>query len=77
MYYILLYYLMVVDIHKVITSNPITKGILSPWGSNSKENSICGKLFNKYTGPGNDFSKQVKFDPQTGKIIQIYDKPSS
>ena len=30
---------MVVDIHKVITSNPITKGIMSPWGSNSKANS--------------------------------------
>ena len=58
---------MVVDIHKVITSNPITKGIMSPWGNNSKANSIRGKLFNKYTGPGNDLSKQVKFDPQTGK----------
>ena len=68
---------MVVDIHKVITSNPITKSIMSPWGSNSKANSIRGKLFNKYTGPGNDLSKQVKFDPQTGKIIQIYDQPSS
>ena len=68
---------MVVDIHKVITSNPITKGIMSPWGSNSKENSIRGKLFNKYTGPGNDLSKQVKFDPQTGEIIQICVKPSS
>ena len=68
---------MVVDIHKVITSNPITKGIMSPWGSNSKANSIRGKLFNKYTGPGNNLSKQVKFDPQTGKIIQIYDQPSS
>ena len=68
---------MVVDIHKVITSNPITKNIMSPWGSNSKENSIRGKLFNKYTGPGNNLSKQVKFDPQTGEIIQIYDQPSS
>ena len=68
---------MTIDIHKVITSNPITKSIMSPWGSNSKANSIRGKLFNKYTGPGNDLSKQVKFDPQTGKIIQIYDQPSS
>ena len=68
---------MVVDIHKIITSNLISKGIMSPWGSNSKANSICGKLFNKYTGPGNDLSKQVKFNPQTGKIIQIYDQPSS
>ena len=68
---------MTIDIHKVITSNPITKGIMSPWGSNSKANSIRGKLFNKYTGPGNNLSKQVKFDPQTGEIIQIYDQPSS
>ena len=50
---------------------------MSPWGSNSKVNSIRGKLFNKYTGPGNDLSKQVKFNPQTGEIIQIYDQPSS
>ena len=50
---------------------------MSPWGSNSKANSIRGKLFNKYTGPGNNLSKQVKFNPQTGKIIQIYDQPSS
>ena len=67
---------MVVDIHKVITSNPTTKGIMSPWGSNSKANSICGKLSNKYTSPGNNPSKQVKFDPQTGEIIQIFDQPS-
>ena len=38
---------MVIDIHKVITSNPITKGIMSPWGSNFKANSIRRKLFNK------------------------------
>ena len=68
---------MVVDIHKVITSNPITKGIMSPWGSNSKANSIRGKLFNKYTALGNELSKLVKFDPQTGEIIQIYDQQSS
>ena len=68
---------MVVDINKVITSNPITKGIMSPWGSNSKANSIRGKLFNKYTGPRNDLSKRVKFNFQTGEIIQIYDQPSS
>ena len=68
---------MVVDIHKVVTSNPITKGIMSSWGSNSKANSIRGKLFNRYTGPRNDLSKQVKFNPQMGEIIQIYDQPSS
>ena len=25
---------MVIDIHKVITSNPISKNLLKPWGSN-------------------------------------------
>ena len=39
---------MTIDIHKVITGNPITKNLLKPWGSN-KQNTI----FNKYTGPGN------------------------
>ena len=42
---------MTIDLHKVITSNPISKNLLKPWGSNSKPNSICGKIFNKYTGP--------------------------
>ena len=50
---------MVVDIHKVITSNPITKGILSQRGSNSKTNSIRGKLFNKYTGRGMIFQNNL------------------
>ena len=68
---------MVIDIHKLITSNPISKNLLKPWGSNSKPNSIQGKIFNKYTGPGNDLSKQVKFNSQTGKIIEIMDQPAS
>ena len=68
---------MTIDIHKVITSNPISKNLLKPWGSNSKPNSIRGKVFNKYTGPGNDLSKQVKFNSQTGEIFEIMDQPSS
>ena len=44
---------MTIDIHKVITGNPISKNLLMPWGSNSKPNSLRGKLFNRYTGPGN------------------------
>ena len=43
---------MTVDIHKVITGNPITKNLMKPWGSNKKRT-----IFNKYTGPGNDLSK--------------------
>ena len=51
---------MLVDIHKIITSNPVSKNLLKPWGSNSKPNSLRGKLFNRYTSPGNPIEKQVK-----------------
>ena len=63
---------MTIDIHKVITGNPITKNLMKPWGSNKQKT-----IFNKYTGPGNDLSKQVKFNNITGEIYQILDKPSS
>ena len=45
---------------------------MKPWGS-SKEKTI----FNKYTGPANDLSSQVKFNSKTGEIYEILDKPSS
>ena len=57
---------MVIDIHKTIISNPISKNLLKPWGSSSKPNSLRGKLFNKYTGPGNLVEKQVDFHSHTG-----------
>ena len=63
---------MTIDIHKVITGNPITKNLMKPWGSNKEKT-----IFNKYTGPGNDLSKQVKFNNITGEVYQILDKPSS
>ena len=68
---------MTIDIHKVITGNPISKNLMKPWGSNSKPNSIRGKLFNKYTGPGNPIQQQVDFNPYTGQIYKVYDPPSS
>ena len=68
---------MVVDIHKMITGNPISKNLMKPWGSNAKSNSIRGKLFNKYTGPGNDLKQQLDFNPYTGEIYKIHDQPSS
>ena len=68
---------MVINIHKTIISNPISKNLLKPWGSNSKPNSLRGKLFNKYTGPSNLVEKQVDFHPYTGQIYKIYDPPSS
>ena len=61
---------MTIDIHKIITGNPINKHILKPWGRNSNQNSLRGKLFNRYTGPGNLFQSQVDFNPYTGKYIK-------
>ena len=46
-------------------------------GSNSKANSIRGKLFSRYTGPGNPLKQQVDFNDYTGQICKIYDQPSS
>ena len=57
---------MVIDIHKAIISNPISKNLLKPWASNANPNSLRSKLFNKYTDPGNPIEKQVNFHP--GKI---------
>ena len=68
---------MTIDIHKIITGNPISKNLMKPWGSNSKPNSLRGKLFNRYTGPGNPVRKQVDFNPYTGQIYKVYDPPSS
>ena len=63
---------MTIDIHKVISGNPITKNLLKPWGSNKEKT-----IFNKYTGPGNPVEKQVDFHPYTGQIYKINDPPSS
>ena len=63
---------MTIDIHKMITGNPITKNLMKPWGSN-KERTI----FNKYTGPGNNLKKQIDFNPYTRDIYKVYDQPSS
>ena len=63
---------MSIDIHKVITGNPITKNLMKPWGSHKQKT-----LFNKYTGPGNDLKKQLDFNPYTGEIHKIHDEPSS
>ena len=68
---------MTIDIHKAIISNPISKNLLKPWGSNASPNSLKGKLFNKYTGPGNPVQKQVDFHPHTGQIYKINDPPAS
>ena len=52
-----------VDVHKAIGKLPKPK---SGW-------TLPG---HKYTGPYNDLEKQVRYDKDTGKILQIYDKPT-
>ena len=68
---------MVIDIHKAVISNPISKNLLKPWGSFAKEGSLRSKLFNKYTDPGNPIEKQVDFHPYTGQIYKVHDPPLS
>ena len=68
---------MVIDIHKAIISNPISKNLLKPWASNANPNSLRSKLFNKYTDPGNPIEKQVDIHPYTGQIYKIHDPPLS
>ena len=68
---------MVIDIHKAVISNPISKNLLKPWASNADPNSLISKLFNKYTDPGNPIKKQVDFHPYTGKIYKVHDPPLS
>ena len=67
---------MVIDIHKAVIFNLISKNLLKPWGSNAIPNSLRGKLFNKYTGPGNPVEKQVDFHPYTGQIYKVNDPPA-
>ena len=50
-----------VDIHKVIGKLPKPKGGFTLPG-------------HKYTGPYNDLENQVKYDPNTGEILEIYGK---
>ena len=61
----------------MITRNPISKILLRPRGSNSNPNSLRGKLFNRYTRPGNFVQPQVDFNPYTGQIYKVNDLPSS
>ena len=68
---------MVIDIHKTIISNPISRNLLKPWASNAEPNSLRSKLFNKYTDPGNPIEKQVDFHPLTGQIYKVHDPPLS
>ena len=50
------------DIHNAILKIAPKKGFVMP-GHN-------------YTGPGNPLEKQLKYDPNTGKILEIYQQPT-
>ena len=52
-----------VDIHKAIGKLPKPKG---GW-------TLPG---HKYTGPYNDLDNQVRYNPETGEILEIYDPPT-
>ena len=52
-----------VDIHKLIGKLPHPAG---GW-------TLPG---HKYTGPYNDLDSQLRYDPNTGEILEIYDQPS-
>ena len=51
-----------VDIHKAILKVAPKKGFMMP-GHN-------------YTGPGNPLEQQLRYDPNTGKILEIYQQPT-
>ena len=51
-----------IDIHKAILKVAPKKGFVMPG--------------HKYTGPGNPLEKQIKWDKNTGKILEIYEKPT-
>ena len=52
-----------IDVHALIGKLPKPKG---GW-------TLPG---HKYTGPYNDLDSQVKYDPTTGQILEVYDKPT-
>ena len=52
-----------VDIHKMIGRLPKPKGGFTLPG-------------HKYTGPYNDLNSQVRFNPVTGEILEVFDQPT-
>ena len=51
-----------VDIHNAILKVAPKKGFVMPG--------------HKYTGPGNPLEKQLKYNPNTGQILEIYQQPT-
>ena len=50
------------DIHKAILKVAPRKGLVLPG--------------HRYTRPGNPLESQLKYDPQTGEILEIYEQPT-
>ena len=50
------------DIHKAILKVAPKKGFVMPG--------------HRYTGPGNPLEQQLRYDPNTGQILEIYQKPT-
>ena len=51
-----------IDIHKAILKVAPKKGFVMPG--------------HKYTSPGNPLEEQLKYDPNTGQILEIYQQPT-
>ena len=51
-----------IDIHKQILKVAPRKGFVLPG--------------HRYTGPGNPLETQLKYDPKTGEILEIYEQPT-
>ena len=51
-----------IDIHKAILKVAPKKGFVMPG--------------HRYTGPGNPLEQQLRYDPNTGQILQIYQQPT-
>nr|DAC81287.1 TPA_asm: PLA2X [Corynactis coral adintovirus] len=51
-----------IDIHKAILKVAPKKGFVMPG--------------HRYTGPGNPLDQQLKYDPDTGEILEIYQQPT-
>ncbi len=51
-----------IDIHKAILKVAPKKGFVMPG--------------HKYTGPGNPLEQQLRYDPNTGQILEIYQQPT-
>ena len=51
-----------IDIHKAILKVAPKKGFVMPG--------------HRYTGPGNPLEQQLRYDPKTGQILEIYQQPT-